>query len=89
MTTAYDAIAAVHRLEDAGLSRDAAEAITAGNLEIVDAVRDAALPDRDALAIKADLYRALWLQAAGIVGTITALVGIAVALASLVGTATQ
>ena len=29
MTTAFDIIAAIHRLEDAGLSREAAEAIAA------------------------------------------------------------
>ncbi|MCY4317856.1 MAG: hypothetical protein OXE76_01455 [Alphaproteobacteria bacterium] len=40
-------------------------------------------------AARADLYRALWLQAAGIVGAITALAGIAVALATLVGNANQ
>jgi len=53
--TVFDTIAAVRRLEDAGLSREAAEAIAAGNLEAVDAARDAAFSDRGALATKADL----------------------------------
>ena len=48
MSIAFDTIAAVRRLEDAGLSRDAAEAITVGDLEASGA-------GHDALATKADL----------------------------------
>lgn len=51
----FDTIAVVRRLEDAGLTRDAAEAVTAANLEAVDAAREAALAGRDTLATKADL----------------------------------
>ena len=36
MAAAFDTITAVHRLEDAGLSREAAEAITAGDLEALE-----------------------------------------------------
>ena len=52
MAAAFDTITAVHRLEDAGLSREAAEAITAGDLEASGA-------GRDALATKADLQAGL------------------------------
>ena len=55
----FDTIAVVRRLEDAGLSRDAAEAVTAANLEAVDAAREAALAGRDTLATKADLETGL------------------------------
>ena len=48
MSAAFDTIAAVRRLEDAGLTRDAAEAITVGDLEASGA-------GHDALATKADL----------------------------------
>ena len=55
MPAAFDTIAALHRLEDAGLSRDAAEAITAASLEAVEVARDASLADRGTLATKADV----------------------------------
>ncbi len=48
MVAAFDTIAAVHRLEDAGFSREAAEAVTASDLEASGA-------GRDGLATKADL----------------------------------
>ena len=48
MAAAFDTITAVRRLEDAGLSREAAEAITAGDLEASGA-------GHDPLATKADL----------------------------------
>ena len=48
MATAFDTITAVRRLEDAGLSREAADAITAGDLEASGA-------GHDPLATKADL----------------------------------
>ncbi len=52
MSVAFDTIAAVRRLEDAGLSREAAEAITSGDLEASGA-------GHDALATKADLEAGL------------------------------
>ena len=87
MTTAstFDALKAVRDLEAAGVERRQAEAHA-------EALRRAAGDDRADLATKADLselradlYRALWMQAAGIVGALAALAGIAVALASLLG----
>lgn len=52
MSIAFDTIAAVRRLEDAGLSRDAAEAITAGDLAASGA-------GHDALVTKADMEAGL------------------------------
>ena len=77
---AFDAHAAVKALREAGAGERLAEAVTA-------VVRHAASADRGALATKADLhaakadvgalepriYRALWLQAAGLVAIMVGL----------------
>ena len=57
MPAAFDTITAVHRLEDAGLSREAAEAITASDLEAVSAGSPVTRAELDAglAALKADL----------------------------------
>ena len=57
MSAAFDTIAAVRRLEDAGLSREAAEAITAGDLEATSAGSPVTRAELDAglVALKADL----------------------------------
>ena len=55
MPAAFDTIAAVRRLEDAGLSREAAEAITAGDLEASGAGHDALATKADLAALRADL----------------------------------
>ncbi len=89
MATAFDTLAAAQRMEDAGLDRKHAAAIATTAREAADSAAEAATANRTQLATKADLYRALWLQAAGIVGAITALASIAVALASLLGKASQ
>ena len=84
--TDFDALAAARDIEATGLERAQAEAI-------VGAVRQAAGADRDELATKADLetglsnlradlYRALWIQAGAIVGTIVAAVIVIVKLLS-------
>ena len=73
MSAAFDTFTAARDLEAAGIERRQAEAI-AGT------VRTAADDDRDALAtkadlaeIRADLYRALWIQGGAIVAILTAL----------------
>ena len=53
MSIAFDTIAAVRRLEDAGLSRDAAEAITAGDLAASGAGHDALVTKADLAALEA------------------------------------
>ena len=89
MTAMFDTLAAARDLENAGLKREAAEAVAsairAGQGELATKGDLAALENR----MTATLYRALWMQAAGIVGAIAALSGIAVAFASLIGSAAQ
>ena len=96
MTTAFDTLAAARDLEKAGMDRMQAEAVAnvvrAGQGELatradVDALREATRADLDALEnrIMAALYRALWMQAAGIVGAIIALAGVALGLARALG----
>ena len=76
--TVFDALSAARDIEATGLERAQAEAI-------VGTVRHAIGADRDALATKADidkkiaelradLYRALWMQAGIIVAAVVALV---------------
>ena len=79
-SAAFDTLAAARELEDAGVARDHAAAIAS-------IARRAAVADRDALATKANIasvetkiaeletriYRALWLQAAGLVAIMVGL----------------
>ena len=65
--TGFDALAAARDIEATGLERPQAEAI-------VGAMRQAAGADRDELATKADLYRALGIQAGAITAAVIALV---------------
>ena len=78
----FDTCTAAKRLRDAGFDERQAEAA-------VSMVRDAVGADRDALATKADLaelradlYRALWIQAAALIGTQLAIAGFVVHLLS-------
>ena len=63
---AFDAHQAVRRLEAAGIETRQAEAI-------VSEMREAAGADRGELVTRGELYRALWIQGAGIVAILTAL----------------
>ena len=76
--TAFDTLAAAKALREAGFEDRQAEAVTG-------VVRHAVGADRDTLATKADLetglaslradiYRALWAQGAGLVAVMTALI---------------
>lgn len=98
MSAAFDTLAAVRDMEAAGMDRKAAEAVAgairAGQGDLatktdLDALRSATKTDLAALEgrMTATLYRALWVQAVGIVGAIAATAGVAVALASLIGSA--
>ena len=62
----FDTHAAVIALRNAGIDETQAEAI-------VNTVRDAAGADRSELVTRGELYRALWIQGAGIVAILTAL----------------
>ena len=88
----FDALAATRDLEAAGIERRQAEAIAEGMREAAGADRDelATKADIDTLrretlahfATKADLYRALWIQAAALIGTQLAIAGFVVHLLS-------
>ena len=64
--TTFDTHQAVRRLEAAGIETRQAEAI-------VTEMRDAAGADHGELVTRGELYRALWIQGAGIVAILTAL----------------
>ena len=72
MSIAFDAIAAVRRLEDAGLSREAAEAITVGDLEASGAGRGGLAIKADLAALEARLTNRLYTAAGAIVGAVFA-----------------
>ena len=85
-TVTFDTYTAAKHLRDAGFDERQTEAA-------VSMVRDAVGADRDALATKADLdaklaalevrmYRALWIQAAALIGTQLAIAGFVVHLLS-------
>ncbi len=82
----FDTLSAARKLEAAGVERRQAEAHA-------EALREAVSADRDALATKADLdaklagletrmYRALWIQAAALIGAQLAIAGFVVHLLS-------
>ena len=74
MSGPFDTLAVARKLEAAGMDRRQAEALAR-------AIR----AGQGKLATSADLYRALWVQAAGIIVAIAALAGIVIGLASLWG----
>ena len=63
--TTFDTLKAARDLEAAGVERRQAEAIAK-------AMRDAAGADRGEFVTRGELYRALWIQGAGIVAILTA-----------------
>ena len=86
----FDSLTAARELEAAGIERTHAEAIAAQlrTAAIAAQLRTAAVPaDFSELATKADLavlraelYRALWVQAAALIGAQVAIAGLIVAL---------
>ena len=83
MSGALDTLTAARELEAAGMdckqAEAVAQAIRAGQGELATSADLSALE----VCFTATLYRALWVQAAGIIAAIAALAGIAVGLASL------
>ena len=86
-TSTFDTLEAMRRLENAGMERAQAEAsvetIREAQSELATKADLSALEHRlrTALAeLRADLYRALWIQGAGIVTIICAFIAIAAAL---------
>lgn len=64
--TAFDSLETARELENAGFTREQAEAAAK-------AMNAAASADRSELVTRGDLYRALWIQGAGIITILTAL----------------
>ena len=86
-TSTFDTLDAMRRLEQAGMERAQAEATVEtmrdAQAELATKADLAALESRLLLALaelRADLYRALWIQGAGIVAIICAFIAIAAAL---------
>ena len=69
----FDTLAAARELEASGIERPQAEAIAK-------TMRAAAGADREELVTRGELYRALWIQGAALVGAQIAIAGIIVAL---------
>ena len=63
---AFDSPMKARELENAGFTREQAEAAAK-------AMNAAASADRSELVTRGDLYRALWIQGAGIIAILTAL----------------
>ena len=64
-TSAFDSLQATRQLEAAGIERHQAEAIA-------EQLHSAAGADRGEFVTRGELYRALWIQGAGIVAVLTA-----------------
>ena len=69
--TTFDTLTAARNLEAAGVERNQAEAIAAQ-------LRAAAEADRAELVTRGELYRALWIQAAALIGAQIAIAGFVV-----------
>ena len=72
----FDTQRAARRLTDAGLDDRAAQGVA----DVVDSATSGLATESSLLALRAELYRALWIQGAGIVAATAAIVGIATAL---------
>ena len=71
--TNFDALQAAHDLEAAGIERRQAEAIAASMRDAAGADREQFAKKADLAELRADLYRALWIQGGAIVAILTAL----------------
>ena len=78
----FDTLSAARKLEAAGVERRQAEAHAEALREAVSADRDTLATKADLAELRADLYRALWIQAAALIGTQLAIAGFVVHLLS-------
>lgn len=85
MAAAFDTLAAAEALEAAGMDPRQAKACAAQLRCVAGANRAEPATRADLAGFEARLFRALWMQAAAIVATLTALAGLAIGLATLVG----
>ena len=79
---AFDTLTAARELEAAGVERRQAEAIAEGMRRAAGADRAELATKTDLAELRADLYRALWIQAAALIGTQLAIAGFIVHLLS-------
>ena len=79
---AFDTLTAARELEAAGVERRQAEAIAEGMRRAAGADRAELATKTDLAELRADLYRALWIQAAALIGTQLAIAGFVVHLLS-------
>ena len=78
----FDALGAARDLEAAGIERRQAEAIAEGMRRAAGADHAELATKADLAELRADLYRALWIQAAALIGTQLAIAGFVVHLLS-------
>ena len=78
----FNALAAARDLKAAGIEAEHAEAIAEGMREAAGADRADLATKADLAELRADLYRALWIQAAALIGTQLAIAGFVVHLLS-------
>ena len=71
--TNFDALQAARDLEAAGVERHQAEAIAASMRDAAGADREQFATKADLAELRADLYRALWIQGGAIIAILTAL----------------
>ena len=83
--TTFDTLAAAKTLREAGFENRQAEAVAGVMRHAVGADRDTLATKADLAALEARLYRALWMQGAGIVAVMAALIAALVAALELFG----
>ena len=83
--TTFDTLAAAKALREAGFENRQAEAVAGVMRHAVGADRDTLATKADLAALEARLYRALWMQGAGIVAVMAALIAALVAALELFG----
>ena len=83
--TTFDTLAAAKTLREAGFENRQAEAVAGVMRHAVGADRDTLATKADLAALEARLYRALWMQGAGIVAVMAALIAALIAALELFG----
>ena len=83
--TTFDTLAAAKTLREAGFENRQAEAVAGVMRHAVGADHDTLATKADLAALEARLYRALWMQGAGIVAVMAALIAALIAALELFG----
>ena len=80
-TPAFDTLETAEKLAGAGIDESHAKAIVSTLRRAAAADRDTPATKTDLANLRADLYRALWIQTGAIVGTVIASAGVVIAVA--------